>query len=79
MIPSTSSRMKLPLLETVLNSKGLPMKAIYTLGDVAEIFGVSKRAIQHRIKQGQLRSRNLPGHGKCLAADLELFLAGSSA
>jgi hypothetical protein len=79
MTPSSSSKTKLPLLEAVLNSRDLPMKAIFTLGDVAEIFAVSKRAIQHRVRSGQLRSRNLPGRAKFLNIDLEAFLAGSAA
>jgi predicted DNA-binding protein YlxM (UPF0122 family) len=63
-------------LEGLLTSKGQSLKAIYSLGDVANLFGVSKRAIQHRIKSGQLRSRNLPGRAKFLSIDLEAFLAG---
>ncbi len=70
---------KFPLLETALAHKGLSLKAMYSLRDVAELFSVSKRAIQHRVKRGELRSRNLPGRAKFLSMDLEAFLAGSTA
>ncbi len=66
------------LLETVLASKGLQPKALYKLDDVAQLFGVSVRAIQERTKRGELNSRNLPGHAKFLPLDLEEFLTNSS-
>ena len=68
---------KYPLLETVLAHKGLQLKAVYRLRDVAEIFEVSIRAIQDRVKRGYLVSRDLPGRGKFLSLDLEGFLENS--
>lgn len=69
---------KYPLLETVLAHKGLQLKGTYNLHDVAEIFGVTVRAIQDRIKRRQLTSRNLPGRAKFLSVDIEEFLRSSS-
>lgn len=66
-----------PLLEAILNIKGLPLQAMYTTKDVAKIFGVSARAIQNRATSGELISRNLPGHAKFLSSDLEEFLSNS--
>ena len=66
------------LLETILAHKGLQLKGTYTIHDVAELFGVSARAIQDRMKRGQLTSRNLPGRAKFLSVDLEEFLGNSS-
>ncbi len=68
-----------PLLETILAHKGLPLRAVWTLGDVAGLFEVTKRSIQFRVKSGQLKSRNLPGRAKFLSSDLEAFLASSGA
>jgi hypothetical protein len=67
-----------PLLETVLAHKGLALKGTYTIHDVAELFEVSTRTIQIRIKRGDLHSRNLPGRARFLAIDLEQFLQSSS-
>ena len=67
-----------PLLETVLAHRGLPLKGTYSVRDVADLFEVSSRTIQLRIKRGDLRARDLPGHAKFLAADLEQFLEDSS-
>ena len=69
---------KFHLLESVLAQTGLPLKGIYTNRDAAEIFGVSVRAIQDRVKNGELVSRNLPGHGRFLSEDLEDFLRNST-
>ena len=69
---------KYPLLETVLAYKGLPMKGTFTVPDVADLFGVTTRTIQTRIKRGGLTSRDLPGRSKFLAVDLEQLLEGSS-
>lgn len=79
MNPAQPGKSRFPLLEMLLASKDLPFKAIYSLGDVAGLFGVSKRAIQHRTKSGQLKSRNLPGRARFLASDIELFIASSEA
>jgi hypothetical protein len=69
---------KCPLLERLLVEKGLPLKGVYTNRDVAEIFGVSVRAIQERGSRGELKARNLPGRGRFLSVDLEDFLLNSS-
>jgi hypothetical protein len=69
---------KYPLLETVLAYRGLPMKGTFTVQDVADLFGVTTRTIQIRMKRGSLTSRDLPGRSKFLAMDLEQLLQGSS-
>jgi len=69
---------KYPLLETVLAYRGIPMKGSFTAQDVADIFSVTTRTIQTRIKRGGLTSRDLPGRSKFLAMDLEQFLQQSS-
>jgi len=69
---------KYPLLETVLAYMGLPMKGKFTVKDIADVFGVTTRTIQTRIKRGGLTSRDLPGHSKFLAMDLEQYLHNSS-
>jgi transposase len=67
-----------PLLEALLAEKGLRLKGTYTNRDVAKIFGVSVRAIQDRVRRGDLRPRDLPGHARYLSVDLEDFLRNSS-
>lgn len=66
-----------PLLEALLRAKGLSVQGIYTYRDVTDIFDCSKRALQDRIRSGQLTMRNLPGRGKFLSVDLEDFLQNS--
>lgn len=68
---------RFPFLETILSHRGLSLKAMYSLRDVAEIFQVTIRTIQQRVKAGQLISRDLPGRAKFLSADLEDFLSSS--
>jgi hypothetical protein len=68
---------KYPLLEEVLALRQMPLRPMYTIRDVAALFGVSVRAIQTRVTSGQLPSRNLPGRAKFLPADLEQFLRES--
>lgn len=69
---------KYPLLETVLAHAGLQLKGMYTIRDVARIFGVTVRAIQQRVRRGELTCRNLPGYGRFLSLDLEEFLKNST-
>jgi|HubBroStandDraft_1064217.scaffolds.fasta_scaffold475820_2 hypothetical protein len=69
---------KYPLLETFLAYRGLAMKGVFTLQDVADLFGVTTRTVQIRVKRGGLTSRDLPGRSKFLAVDLEQLLQGSS-
>jgi transposase len=66
-----------PLLEPLLAQKGLPLRGTYTIRDVAAMFGVSVRAIQERVRIGQLRARDLPGRARFLSEDLEAFLQSS--
>jgi len=66
-----------PLLEALLHEKSLPLAGAYTYRDVTAVFGCSIRAIQERIRNGQLRARNLPGRAKFLSIDLEDFLQNS--
>lgn len=73
----SSQEPKYPLLESLLSEKGMRLKGAYTTRDVAEIFSVSVRTIQDRVRQGQLTTRNLPGRTKYLSADLEEFLKNS--
>jgi len=65
------------LLERLLFEKNLQLKGIYTNKDAADIFGVSIRTIQDWIREGRLHSRDLPGRGRFLSADLEEFLQWS--
>jgi len=69
---------KYPLLETVLAYKGLPMRGTFSVQDVADLFSVTVRTIQTKVKRGGLTARDLPGRSKFLAVDLEQFLQGSS-
>jgi hypothetical protein len=69
---------KYPLLEELLSAQSEPLKALYTNKDVANLFGVSVRAIQDWIAIGLLNARDLPGRGRFFSQDLEQFLASSS-
>lgn len=66
-----------PLLESLLAQKGLALNGTYTVGDVADMFGVSVRTIQDRVISGELQARDLPGHARFLSEDLEDFLRNS--
>jgi hypothetical protein len=65
------------LLEEILAIKNLTLQPMYGTRDIAELFGVSVRAIQNRIASGQLIPRNLPGRAKFLTQDVEDFLLAS--
>jgi excisionase family DNA binding protein len=67
-----------PLLEALLEQKGLELKGIYTVRDAARIFGVSVRTIQDWVRDGKLLARDLPGRGRFLSEDLERFLQESA-
>lgn len=73
----TQEASRYPLLEAVLEQKGLTLRGIYTNRDAAKIFGVTPRTIQERCRDGRLRSRDLPGRGRFLSEDLETFLRNS--
>jgi hypothetical protein len=66
-----------PLLEEILHARSIPFQATYSTADVARIFGVSPRAIQHRMSSGQLVARDLPGRARFLPGDIEAFIAAS--
>ncbi|PYL07656.1 MAG: hypothetical protein DMG97_04335 [Acidobacteria bacterium] len=68
---------KYPLLEALLDAQGLTLKGAYRYSDVTEIFDCSIRALQERVRDGQLTVRDLPGRKKFLAQDLENFLKNS--
>jgi hypothetical protein len=78
MANDTAKPARFPLLETIISYKGLSMKGDFTLQDVADLFSVTTRTIQSRIKRGGLTARDLPGRSKFLAVDLEQFLQASS-
>jgi hypothetical protein len=66
-----------PLLGQILTILNLPLQPLYSARDLALIFRVSLRAIQHRIEAGRLTPRDLPGRAKFLPQDIEDFLAAS--
>lgn len=66
-----------PLLQEILEIRGLSLQPSYTNSDVAKIFGVKIRAIQGRIQSGDLVARSLPGRATFLPADLEEYLSKS--
>lgn len=63
-----------PLFETMLRSKGMKLQATYTCKDIANLFGVSGRTIQCKVKNGVLPSRKLIGSGRFLPVDIENYL-----
>ncbi|HKO17904.1 MAG TPA: helix-turn-helix domain-containing protein [Acidobacteriaceae bacterium] len=68
---------KYALLEEVLALRQMKLQPMYTIRDVAALFGVTVRAIQSRVASGQLPSRDLPGRAKFLPVDVEQFLRNS--
>jgi hypothetical protein len=75
---SAKTAPKYPLLEELLSAQSEPLKALYSNKDVANLFGVSVRAIQDWIAKGLLKARDLPGRGRFLSQDIEEFLANST-
>jgi hypothetical protein len=76
----TSNRtvMDYPLLQELLALRGLKLKPGYTNGDLAEIFGVTIRAIQARMKNGDLTPHTgLPGGIRLWPSELEDYLRNS--
>jgi excisionase family DNA binding protein len=63
-----------PLLQALLEQKGLRLLGIYNVQDAAMIFAVSKRTIQEWVRDGKITARPLPGHGRFLSDDLEDLL-----
>ena len=70
----TKNQPAYPLLEALLNIKGLTLQATYTNADVASMFDTSIRTIQSRAADGTLHSRKLIGRARFLPIDLEAFL-----
>ena len=68
---------KYPLLEAVLAAKGLPNKGVWSIADVAGLFGVRNRTIFDWVANQKLAARDLPGRGRFLSEDLEEFLRNS--
>ena len=68
---------KYPLLAAVLSAKGLPVKGVWTIADVAQLFDVRNRAIYDWVANQKLAARDLPGRGRFLSEDLEEFLRNS--
>lgn len=66
-----------PLLEAMLEVKGLSLQATYSNADVAALFGTSIRTVQNRVADGTLRGRKLIGRARFLPIDLEMFLSGN--
>ena len=77
MTNSAGECVRYPLLESLLVPKELSLKGIYTIRDTAQIFDVSPRTLQDWIRDGKLIARQLPGRGRFLSEDLELFLQRS--
>jgi hypothetical protein len=77
MASTNNTDKKYPLLEEILELESLPLQAMYSTRDLARIFKVSARAIQHRIASGKLVPRELPGRANFLAQDIEEFLCAS--
>lgn len=74
---SSPQNPKYPLLEEVLALRQMMLQPMYTIRDVAALFGVSVRSIHARAATGQLPSRDLPGRAMFLPTDLEKFLQNS--
>jgi helix-turn-helix protein len=75
---SQKTQFTFPLLQTLLDARGMAPKGTYTNRDAASLFEVSVRTIQDWITDEKIVSRNLPGRGRFLAQDLEAFLEGST-
>lgn len=75
-VNETAPEHQCPLLERLLFEKKLELKGVWTCRDAAQVFGVAPRTISDWVKQGKLNARDLPGHGKFLARDLETLLQG---
>ena len=61
----------------MLAAKGLPVKGVWTIGNVAQMFDVRNRTIFDWVAHQKLAARDLPGRGRFLSEDLEEFLRNS--
>jgi hypothetical protein len=68
---------RFPLLDSLLQARGLQRQAIYTIKATAAVFDVSSRTIDDWCNEGKLLPRDLPGHGRFPNEDLEEFLQRS--
>jgi hypothetical protein len=68
---------KYPLLEEILELRQMALQPLYTIRDVAKLFGVTARSIQSYVASGQMSARDLPGRAKFLPIDVEEFLRQS--
>jgi excisionase family DNA binding protein len=75
---TSSAAGNFPLLQNLLAAKGLTDNGLWTVRDVAKLFGVHARTIQQWTRDGKLMSRDLPGRARFLAEDLEAFLRASA-
>ena len=66
-----------PLLESIARLRGLRLEPVYTIKATAALFDVSCRTIDDWCCDGKLTPRDLPGHGRFLCEDLEIFLQQS--
>jgi len=76
-IMSDNPQGKYPLLENVDVYERSADQRRVTIAEVAQIFGVQKRAIYDWISNQKLSARDLPGRGRFLSEDLEEFLRKS--
>jgi len=64
-----------PLLSELAANSGLEILSIYRKSDLTELFKSSEKTIRRWTDAGQLPNRRLPNRGRCLAGDIERFLA----
>lgn len=74
---ATIDSARFPLLDLLLEIRGLKREAVYTVKTTAAIFDVSPRTIDDWCCEGKMVPRDLPGHGRFLNEDLEEFLRRS--
>jgi hypothetical protein len=74
---ATSDPARFPLLDSLLEVRGLKRQAIYTVKTTAAVFDVSARTIDDWCCEGKMIPRDLPGHGRFLNEDFEEFLQRS--
>ena len=77
MVSQDNESRRYPLLEALLEQRGLKLKGLYTIRDAATIFNVSRRTIQEWVRDEKLTVRDLPGRFRFLSEDLERFLEKS--
>lgn len=73
----TDSANTYALLQQLLKERHFEPLGIYCTKDVAHLLCISTRTVQTWVHDGKLQARNLPGGGRFLSQDLELFLKQS--